>query len=186
MVEIKEAGALAIKEVYGTRQFILCKKLKALKYALKILNRREFSHISEQAAAARIKLEEAHQRWHDSPLDASLVQMADRAKTQVLFLDKAEKSFYYQKAKCLSIRDGDRSTKFFQSLSKWNAKRNYIAFIAKQDGSLTTSSTEVLDEFGHYYRDLLGTRVSSSPLDISVLDYGPCLSEEASVWMCRK
>lgn len=107
--------------------------------------------------------------------------MADRAKTQVLFLDKAEKSFCYQKAKCLSIRDGDRSTKFFHGLSKRNAKRNYIAFLAKQDGSLTTSSTEVLDEFVHYYRDLLGTRVSSSPLDISVLDYGPCLSEEASV-----
>lgn len=81
VVEIKETGALAKRpflyfnmwsshpnfqnlvhtvwdeEVYGTRQFILCKKLKALKYPLKILNRREFSHISERAAAAQIKLE---------------------------------------------------------------------------------------------------------------------------------
>lgn len=94
-------------EIPGTRQFALCRKLKALKYPLKLLNRKEFGHISERAEAARVELEDAQHHFHDSAATATAWDKVDRAKARVRFLDNAERSFYYQKAKCQSIRDGD-------------------------------------------------------------------------------
>lgn len=93
------------------------------------------------------------------------------------FLDKAEKSFYYQKSKCSFIREGDHSTKFFHSMCKRNAKTNHVASIQRSDGTCTVSSTEVLDEFVRFYHDLLGTRTECSPIDETVLEYGPCIDE---------
>lgn len=43
---------------YGTEQYKHCKKLKLLKYPLKKLNIKEFSHISTRAATLRNHLEE--------------------------------------------------------------------------------------------------------------------------------
>lgn len=102
----------------------------------------------------------------------------ERLKVQVGFLDRAERSLYYQKAKCLSIRDGDRSTKFFHSMSKRNSKRNFVAALVKEDGTMTCSNIEVLDEFVHFYQNLLGTHTVCNRLDESVFDYGPCVDEE--------
>lgn len=150
----------------------MCKKLKSLKFPFKQLNKREFGHISERAEVARRELDEAQKWCHDRPSDTGLLLEADRAKAKVVFLDKAEKSFYYQKAKCFYVRDGVRNTKFFHNLSKRNAQCNFIVSIVKQDGSLITSSSEVLDEFVCYYRNLLGARTLCSPLDGSIYDLG--------------
>lgn len=105
----------------------------------------------------------------------------EHARVKAIFLGKAEKSFYYQKAKCFYIRDGDRSTKFFHNMSKRNSKRNYVPSIIKLDGVSTESTTEVLDEFLKYYTELIGTRTTCSPLDESVFDYGPCLGDEERI-----
>lgn len=75
------------------------------------------------------------------------------------------------------IRQGDRNTMFFHILSKRNAKRNFVASIIKHDGTLTTLSSEILDEFVRYYKGLLGRPNKCRPLDQSVFDYGPCLGD---------
>lgn len=41
------------QHIYGTAQFVLCRRLKLLKTALKELNRKHFSHISERARKAK-------------------------------------------------------------------------------------------------------------------------------------
>lgn len=164
-------------DILGTRQYAVCRNLKNLKIPLKKLNRRAFGHISERAEAARSELEDAQQLHHDHPFDDGAQTRVATAKAQVCFLDKAERSFYYQKAKCLAIRDGDRSTKFFHNLSKRNAKRNYIASLQRADGTLTGSTSEILDEFVVFYQELLGTNTMCNRLDPSVLDFGPCVQE---------
>lgn len=69
----------------------------------------------------------------------------------MVFLDKAERSFYYQKAKCSYIREGDRSIKFFHNLYKRNNKRNYVASLLRSDESRMTTTVEVPDEFVAFY-----------------------------------
>lgn len=122
-------------------------------------------------------LEIAQKRLHDSPEEEINRTLVEQAKTQVQFLDKAERSFYVQKAKCLYIRDGDRSTKFYHSMTKRNAKRNYIASILRSDGTPTSSTSEVLEEFVTFYKDLLGSRTECQALDESVFNFGPCVDD---------
>lgn len=69
----------------------------------------------------------------------------------MVFLDKAEGSFYYQKAKCSYIIEGDRSIKFFHNLYKRNNKRNYVASLLRSDESRMTTTVEVPDEFVAFY-----------------------------------
>lgn len=166
------------EEISGTKQFILCRKLKELKHPLKRLNAKAFSHIFSRTERARLQLESIQSRLHNSPQDLTLRHEEEKAKTKTIFLAKAEKSFYYQKAKCLYIRDGDRSTKLFHSMCKRNAKRNFVAVLNRSDGSRTTSVTEVLEEFVTFYRDLVGSRTASNELDESVFNYGPCLGKD--------
>lgn len=55
------------EEYWGTKQYILCKKLKSLKKPLKQLNARAFSHISERAEQARMELDKAQKQMYDLP-----------------------------------------------------------------------------------------------------------------------
>lgn len=64
------------------------------------------------------------------------------------------------------------------SMSKRNSKRNFVAALVKEDGTMTCSNIEVLDEFVHFYQNLLGTHTVCNRLDESVFDYGPCVDEE--------
>ncbi|KAL2476070.1 Uncharacterized protein Adt_36806 [Abeliophyllum distichum] len=82
----------------GTNQFILCAKLKGLKQPLKSLNKREFSHIAERAASARIALSTAQQSLHDQPSNVFLQQQVAR----------------FEEKGCISIGVG---TEFFLSAS---------------------------------------------------------------------
>lgn len=45
--------------MFGTRQYSLCMKLKALKSPLRSLNAQNFSHISERVKRAQMAYEEA-------------------------------------------------------------------------------------------------------------------------------
>ena len=66
---VKDAWRMRIK---GTSMYKLCRKLKAIKGLLKILNRQQFSHISARAEAAEEELIKAQQQLHDNPEDSNL------------------------------------------------------------------------------------------------------------------
>lgn len=138
-------------ENLGTKQFMLCRNLRALKHPLKRLNKRAFWHISERPDLARITLETAHKKLHDLLDCEQARQQVNQARTHVVFLDKVERSFYYQKAKCSYIREGDRSIKFFHNLYKRNNKGNYVASLLRSDEFITTTTVKVLDEFVAFY-----------------------------------
>jgi hypothetical protein len=54
--------------------------------------------------------------------------------------------------------------------------RNFIPAIQRSNGALTTS----LDEFIHYYQNLLRTSSSTTPINVVVVHSGPCLDETHS------
>ncbi|KAL0396179.1 UNVERIFIED_CONTAM: putative mitochondrial protein [Sesamum calycinum] len=80
--------------------------------------------------------------------------MGDLRK-KATFLAEAERHFYYQKAKIHFLKQGDRNTKFFHDMVKWNAARNSILAITKADGSIITSVLDIAQEFVDFYTSLL-------------------------------
>ncbi|KAK6119835.1 hypothetical protein DH2020_046430 [Rehmannia glutinosa] len=127
----------------GTTQFVLCQQLKGLKDNLKALNEKHFSHISSRAKNAKEKLKETQKLFHDFPHDLEIRSQLLELRKSSLFLSIAKKLFYQQKAKCNYLIQSDKCTRFFQSIVKKNAKKNFIASIVCEDGNSTVSQDEV-------------------------------------------
>eukprot|EP00258_Populus_trichocarpa_P025573 XP_024441592.1 uncharacterized protein LOC112324175 [Populus trichocarpa] len=116
----------------------------------------------------------------------TLLQM-DRDNNQLLTQDKllrltlinlksTEKMFFSQKLKNTFFKESDKGTHFFHSLMNHTHKRNYISTIQRLDGMLTTSISEVGEEFIRYYRELLGTSKHTTSIDVKVALSGPCIN----------
>ncbi|KAK6163762.1 hypothetical protein DH2020_000626 [Rehmannia glutinosa] len=74
--------------VRGTKQFMLCKKLKHLKRPLKELNNKHFSHISSRAAKAKEDLERAQLQLHDDPTNVDLQNFVATMRKQSMSLSE--------------------------------------------------------------------------------------------------
>lgn len=163
---------------YGTKQFILCKKLQKLKSTLKDLNAKHFGHISTRAKLAKLELEDSQKMLHDQPTCLEYQILVADLRKKVMDLCEAERSFYYQQAKCNFIIKSDKCTKFFHAMVKRNTKKNFIAKILKDDGYYTESQEEVANQFVKYYSNLLGTKSPNLTIDEDVVRGGPVVNIE--------
>lgn len=166
------------EEVRGTKQYQLFTKLRDLKGELKKLNARHFSHISERYKGANEKLIEVQQLLHDNPQDTSLQDQIGELRKEASRLGDAERSFYQQKAKLNFNLQSDRGSKFYHSIVKRKQGKNYIAGITLSDGSSTTSSEQVVEEFLNFYKGLLGSKHARESIRSEVIDQGPKLTIE--------
>lgn len=153
-------------------------KLKKLKPELRKLNTRHFSHISESYKQANEKHVEVQQLLHDDPRNEELKEEEGMLRKEASRLGDAEKSFFQQKAKLNFNLHSDRGSKFYHSLVKGRQGRNFIAGLTFEDGTSTTSSSQVVEEFLKFYMGLLGTKHSRSPIRQEVIDQGPKLTVE--------
>ncbi|KAL0354262.1 UNVERIFIED_CONTAM: hypothetical protein Sangu_1007500 [Sesamum angustifolium] len=80
---------------------------------------------------------------------------------------------------------GDRNTKCFHNMVKRNAAKSSILAITKSDGSTITSAAEIGQEFATYFTSLLGTEVQALPVDNDVFNWGPKLSSELALELCK-
>ena len=142
----------------GTSMYKLCKRLKALKGPLKVLNRQQFSYISARAEEAKEILFETQQKLHDNPEDTNLQITVPKLRAKALRLAEAELSYCSQLAKAKYLKNSNKGTKFFHDLIKSKRTKNYIASITLEDGSRSISNTQVSDAFVQYYKELLGTK----------------------------
>ncbi|XP_022847501.1 uncharacterized protein LOC111370020 [Olea europaea var. sylvestris] len=164
--------------VSGTKQFILCKQLSKLKEDLKELKIKHFGHISTRANEAKIELEAAQLQLHNQPKNVDFQLLVAKLRKKVIGLCEAERSFYYQKTKCIFLKQSDKCTKFFHSVVKMNSRRNFIASILKEDGMYTTSQDQVALEFVNFYTNLLGKYEVVRPIDNDIICNGPLVSLE--------
>ncbi|XP_022870493.1 uncharacterized protein LOC111389759 [Olea europaea var. sylvestris] len=161
------------------------RKLCKLKGALKEHNFKHFGHISGRVIEAKDELESAQLQLHNQPTNADFQILVANLRKKTVTLCEAERSFYYQKAKCIFLKDSDKCTKFFHSLVKRNSKRNFIATVLKEDGMYTTSQDEVASEFVKFYTSLLGKKCSFRPIDMDILSNGPLVFPEQGDTLVR-
>ncbi|KAL0395453.1 UNVERIFIED_CONTAM: hypothetical protein Slati_4511500 [Sesamum latifolium] len=172
--------------VEGTTQFKLCKKLKGLKNSLKALNRLHYSHISIRAKEADLDLQNAQLHLESNPGDTTVRDSLGALRKKAVFLAEAERYFYYQKAKIQFLKMGDRNTKFFHDMVKRNVAKSSILAITKSDGSTITSEADIGREFVAYFTSLLGIEAQTLPVDSDVFEWGPKLSSEHALELCRE
>jgi len=166
------------KIIQGCHQFSLCKKLSLLKGDLKKLNLVHFSHITARADRASKALKDVQAQLATSPHNSRLREVLPSMRKEARLLADAERCFLAQKAKCSFLMDSDRCSKFFHSIVKRRNKKNFIAAVLKEDGSLTRSTQEVEDEFLRFYMNLLGSPAECSPSVPGIIHSGGCLSDE--------
>ncbi|GFZ08668.1 hypothetical protein Acr_20g0004760 [Actinidia rufa] len=162
----------------GTAMYKLCKRLKALKGPLKILNKQQFSHISARTEEAEENLVQAQQQLHDNPGDSVLQATVLELRSKALKLAEAELSFCSQLAQAKYLKNSDKGTKFFHNLIKSNRAKNFIASITLEDGSRSTSNNQVSNAFVQYYMGLLGTKGDCIKLDRDIVLKGNILKAE--------
>lgn len=71
---------------------------------------------------------------------------------------------------------------------KRKTKRNYIAAIIKEDGTLTTSQNQVATEFTCFYEALLGIDCQVQPIDSAIIRAGTrvCLEHASALIISRQ
>ncbi|XP_022857249.1 uncharacterized protein LOC111378309 [Olea europaea var. sylvestris] len=169
---------VSIHDRVGAKQVILCKKLRKLKGALKELNFKHFGHISARASEAKNDLEAAQLQLHNQPMNMHFQLLVAKLRKKTVGLCEAERSFYYQKAKCVFLKQSDKCTMIFHSIVKRNSRRNFMATILKEDGRYTTSQDQVAMEFVNFYTSLLGENCPTRSIEMEILTNGPLVSLE--------
>ncbi|XP_011085671.1 uncharacterized protein LOC105167597 [Sesamum indicum] len=175
--------------VEGTPQFSLCRRLKALKGALKAFNQQHYSHISTRAKEAEQALQDAQSQLESNLGDVALRDSLGDLRRKAVFLAEAERHFFYQKAKIHFLKERDRNTKFFHDIMKRNVTRNSIGAVPRADGTVITAAEDIAQEFVDYYKSLLGTEAHTLPVDNGVFEWGLILSPEHTgsfAWQSRR
>ncbi|XP_020261656.1 uncharacterized protein LOC109837719 [Asparagus officinalis] len=164
-------------DIQGCAMYSVYTKLKKLKEALKILNKRHFHNISEQVQRAKIVLEDTQSKLQNNPLDTILISREKENLSSYNKLLDCEESFYQQKARIAWSVHGDRSTRYFHSTVKRNRHNNNVGVLYNSRGDRITDGGEIVTELISFFTNLLGTSVATSPPDKNIIKSGPCLSE---------
>ncbi|KAK4441670.1 hypothetical protein Salat_0501900 [Sesamum alatum] len=88
--------------VEGTPQFSICRKLKVLKS----FNSLHYNNISARAKEGDLASQEAQIQLETHPGDVALRNTLGDLRKKADFLAEAERHFFYQKAKSISLRWG--------------------------------------------------------------------------------
>ncbi|XP_020243220.1 uncharacterized protein LOC109821446 [Asparagus officinalis] len=162
--------------VQGCKMFSVCKKLKLLKEAIKTLNRNNFYNISEQVQRARDALENTQRELQAHLLHPMLISQEKENISKYNTLVDCEMSFYQQKARVKWNLQGDRYTSLFHNIAKSRKHNNRVVALYNNLGVKITEPEGIVNEFISFYKNLMGTVVSSTPLDKSIIKSGLCLS----------
>ncbi|KAL2248485.1 UNVERIFIED_CONTAM: hypothetical protein Sindi_2700800 [Sesamum indicum] len=130
-------------------------------------------------------IQDAQNQLESNPGDVALRNSLGDLRKKAVFLAEAERHFFYQKAKIHHLKEGDRNTKFFHDMVKRNVARNSFGAITRADGTVITVAEDIAHEFVDYYTSLLGTEAHTLPIDDGVFEWGPLLSPEHTVELCR-
>lgn len=164
--------------VFGTKQYIFCMKLKALKSPLRILNKRNFSHISERVKRAQDSYAIVQSLLENDPSSVLLKAKVKECRETTNFHLEAERLFLQQKLKNQHLMLADRGGKYSHSLIRKKNSSNVISALVKSDGSYTTSHDEVVTEFLKYYSDLLGIDQPVTHISDHNIAQGPVLIDD--------
>lgn len=144
--------------VIGSPMFIVSKKLKLVKEALKIFNSTIFQPYLRADLNLESELREIQKKLL-RPVDDPLLEVQEAnlyhrlMKAKLLEEDNAQ-----QKSCILRLEKGDLNTVFFHRKAKARRNINTITKLCREDGSWIEDPHQVIREIVSFYSNLLGPR----------------------------
>ncbi|XP_010555979.1 PREDICTED: uncharacterized protein LOC104825355 [Tarenaya hassleriana] len=149
-----------VSEWEGSRQFGLCKTLKALKGPLRVMNKNNFSGITQRVKGLTEELKLIQQRLFENPSPEHVAE-EQTIRAKWVMLVAAEESFFRQKSRLNWLAMGDKNTRFFHKVVKGRTTKNHIYFLEDQDGQRLQSPTDIKRHAEAFFTRLIGTRDNS-------------------------
>ncbi|KAF9618997.1 hypothetical protein IFM89_003304 [Coptis chinensis] len=146
---------------HGNPSFMLCKKLKSFKEALKGWPKFSSTDLQNQVVAARANLEYIQMQMQKHPFDTHLSFLESRRRSELCDLMLMEEYDLMQRTNTDWLSFGDKGNAFFHNAVKEKKIRNNIWSILDTQGYQQEGQANVAKTFISFYRDLLGS--SSSP-----------------------
>ncbi|CAN1279468.1 hypothetical protein LINPERPRIM_LOCUS17039 [Linum perenne] len=142
----------------GEPMIRLFRKQRCLKAALKRFNLDTFSDVSKGVDQARSDLASIQSQLLSSP-SVALMSREKLAVEKLVTLQKAEESFFRQKARIRHISEGDFNTSYFHRSVKVRTAFNTIRQIRSTSGVTLTDPVLIVDEFVSSMKDCWGQRI---------------------------
>nr|XP_009609757.1 uncharacterized protein LOC104103545 [Nicotiana tomentosiformis] len=174
------------KRQRGTAMLKVWSKLKMLKGDLKQLNNQEFSSIGHKIQVARNKLEgiQAHMTILGNDNETILQEKA--AKLELAKWLEVEESVLKQKSRIKWLKLGDSNTSYFHACMKNRQAKNHIGRLINSVEQILQSVNEVEEDILSFYKKLLGTRTSQSPVVIpEIMQSGYMLSRQQKLQLIK-
>ncbi|CAA7043519.1 unnamed protein product [Microthlaspi erraticum] len=147
--------------IQGSAQFKVVRAFKLMKPALKRLNKRYYSGISERVKEQAHKVEELQRLLLTSPTkDLARLEHRERSKWRTLVT--AEEKFFRQRSRVQWLHLGDRNTSFFHKSVVQRANRNHIHFLRDHEDRLLGSTDEIKTHSAEFFKGILGNTVLAS------------------------
>ncbi|MQM16875.1 hypothetical protein Taro_049836 [Colocasia esculenta] len=135
----------------GTPLFVLCKKLRVVKLALKAWNREEFGPVHHKVAYAREALHQAQSDLAHDPMNNDLIHKENQAREAYLTSFNMERAYAQQRAKQHWLTQTDDNTKFFYDSIKGRRMINTIRKCRLPDGNENSDLQQIKNHANEFY-----------------------------------
>lgn len=170
------------KDFYGCSMYRVCRRLKYLKEALKVVNLQSFSHLKQRVAESRFALKEAQEELEVDPRNDVLRMCEQDALEQFKSVQSLLLAQQRQQAKLLWVKEGDRNSRLFHSAINKRYRGNSILMLMDEQGQRHHSQETIADMVVAYYRNLLGTCVEVE-VEQEVVALGPLGPDSARLYL---
>ena len=163
----------------GSSAFILSKKLKATKSALKVWNSNNFGHIQKKIASTLRQLDCIQQ---SPPSPTSFAQQATLQKFQDDLLIQ-EESLWRNKSRKLWLTCKDLNTRFFHTSTIIKRRRNAIDFLTLPSGDWTSERHVIGNCFTSHFKTVFSSSVPTLDDDLLSL-FDDCIPPDINESLC--
>ncbi|XP_074278026.1 uncharacterized protein LOC141601630 [Silene latifolia] len=122
---------------------------------------------------------------HQHPSDIHILEAEKMEATSYLTLQKAQISFFQQKAKAAWLKGGDENTNFYHNKIKARNIHNKILHITDMNGLVHVEPDAIEKAFLDYYKELLGSSKPVKAIHIPTVKIGKLITDQLSSILMR-
>lgn len=158
--------------------YLICQKLKRIKFALKEINKSGFTDVQGAEVKAFQEMSDAQTQMYNSPEDTALADAEIKAVHQYHVKHGIYIDFLRQKSKSDWIRVSDENTALFHQSIKARISHNQVYSIHDTQGNWIDNLEEVPDAFLSFYNELLGSAFPNRTQAIEkIIQKGPLVND---------
>ncbi|CAL0327859.1 unnamed protein product [Lupinus luteus] len=154
-----------ITPVVGCPMYVLSKKLRNLKAALKVWNREVFGNLHLKVKNAMEKVENIQLRMSNLGQDQHLLDQENSARNDLSLALQIQEEFWREKARINWYTKGDRNTAYFHKLAKIRHASKSMSML-RHDTQILLGQGEIADHALSYFTALYASDNATQDNDL--------------------